>query len=144
MSGSKNTLAKKAKEWLLHADEDLRLARHAFKLKSAIPYKLIAYHAQQCAEKCLKAYLVFEDVDFPFTHNISALLEMCSPTAEWVKDIDDAKILSAYAITARYPGKYKVTKKEAVKAVEIAGLVQAAVRKALKRKGLKISTSSKA
>jgi hypothetical protein len=45
----------------LHADEDLRLARHAFKLKSATPYKLIAYHAQQCAEKCLKAYLVFED-----------------------------------------------------------------------------------
>lgn len=144
MSGNKNALAKKAKEWLLHADEDLRLARHAFKLKSAIPYKLIAYHAQQCAEKCLKAYLVFENVDFPFTHNISALLEMCSPTADWVKDLDDAKILSAYAITARYPGKYKVTKKESVKAVEIAGLVQAAVRKALKRKGLKISTSSKA
>jgi len=144
MSGNKNALTKKAKEWLLHADEDLRLARHAFKLKSAIPYKLIAYHAQQCAEKCLKAYLVFEDIDFPFTHNISALLEMCSPTADWVKELDDAKILSVYAITTRYPGKYKVTKKEAVKAVEIAGLVQAVVRKALKWKGLKISTPSKA
>ncbi len=41
MSGNRRVIAKKAKEWLLHADEDLRLARHAFKLKSAIPYKLI-------------------------------------------------------------------------------------------------------
>ena len=143
MSGKRSAIAKKTKEWLLHADEDLRLARHAFKLKSAIPYKLIAYHAQQCAEKCLKAYLVFSDIDFPFTHNISALLELCPPVADWAVDLEDAKIWSVYAITARYPGRYNVTKKDAVGAVEIAGRVRVVVRKALKQEGLKISSSSK-
>jgi HEPN domain-containing protein len=143
MSGKRTAIAKKAKEWLLYADEDLRLARHAFKLKSAIPYKLIAYHAQQCAEKCLKAYLVFNDIDFPFTHNISALLELCSPAADWAVDLEDAKILSVYAITARYPGTYKVTKRDAVEAVEIAACVRAILRKALKQEGLKITSSSK-
>lgn len=74
MSGNANAIKKSVKEWLRHADEDLRLAQHAFKLKSAVPYKLIAYHAQQCAEKSLKAYLVYKHIDFPYTHNISVLL----------------------------------------------------------------------
>ena len=141
MSGKKSAFAKKAIDWLLHADEDLRLAKHAFKLKTSTPFKLIAYHAQQCAEKCLKAYLVFKGVDFPFTHNISALLELCSPSAEWAEELDDAKALSAYAITARYPGTYKVTKKDALQAVEIAEHVRAAIRKSLKEEGLKMAPS---
>jgi len=49
MSVKKSAVAKKAKEWLLHADEDLQLAKHAFKLKTSAPFKLIAYHAQQCS-----------------------------------------------------------------------------------------------
>ncbi len=61
------------KQWLIHGDEDLRLAEHAMTLKpeEEPPYRLIAYHAQQCAEKYLKAYLVYCVVDFPYTHNIS-------------------------------------------------------------------------
>jgi len=138
MSGKKSVIAKKAKEWLLHADEDLRLAKHAFKLKTSTPYKLIAYHAQQCAEKCLKAYLVFSDIDFPFTHNISALLELFPPSVVWIKDLDAANALSGYAITAWYPGTHKVTKRDALQAVEIAHRVRGAVRKALKEDGLNI------
>lgn len=46
MSGAKPALTKKIKEWLRRADEDLRLAKHALKLKSSCPYKLVAYHAQ--------------------------------------------------------------------------------------------------
>lgn len=143
MTEKKSAVAKKAKEWLQHADEDLQLAKHAFKLKTSAPFKLIAYHAQQCAEKCLKAYLVFSDIDFPFTHNISALLELCPPSADWSRELDDAKALSVYAITARYPGTYKVTKKNALQAVEIAERVRAAVRKALKENGLKIVSARK-
>jgi len=30
-------------------------------MKTSVPYRLVAYHAQQCAEKCLKAYLVRAD-----------------------------------------------------------------------------------
>ncbi|MEK6813706.1 MAG: hypothetical protein AABY65_03115 [Nitrospirota bacterium] len=37
---------RKVKEWARAADEDLRLARHGLALKSACPYRLIAYHAQ--------------------------------------------------------------------------------------------------
>ena len=58
MSAEPRDLARAARRWLSLADEHLVLARHAFVLKSAIPYRLIAFHAQQCAEAALKAYLV--------------------------------------------------------------------------------------
>lgn len=96
MSESRSEIIRKTKEWLVHADEDLRLAKHGLKLKSSCPYKLIAYHAQQCAEKCLKAYLVFRNIDFPYTHNISHLLELCPEFASLSKDLAEAKVLTPF------------------------------------------------
>jgi hypothetical protein len=37
MNGNGDAVKRKVKEWLRHADDDLRLARVAFKLKSAVP-----------------------------------------------------------------------------------------------------------
>jgi len=100
---------------------------------------LIAYHAQQCAEKYLKAYLVCKGVDIPFTHNISLLLELCGPSAGWTDKLEEAKSLTYYAVTARYPGKDKVTKNDAVQAVETANMVRLAIRKILRQEGIKLS-----
>ena len=129
---------KVVKQWLEHAEEDLKLAKHAFRLSSSCPYKLVAFHAQQCAEKYLKAFLALKKVDFPFTHNISFLLEISSDHAAWVKDLREAEILTDYAVTARYPGAEKVTKKDAELAVKTAVKVRNVVRKALKQEGLKL------
>ena len=129
---------KVVKQWLEHAEEDLRLAKHAFRLSSSCPYKLVAFHAQQCAEKYLKAFLALKKVDFPYTHNISLLLEMSSDHAAWVKDLREAEILTDYAVTTRYPGAEKVTKKDAELAVKTAVKVRNVVRKALKQEGLKL------
>lgn len=142
MSKSRGEIIKKTKEWLAHADEDLRLAKHALKLKSSCPYKLIAYHAQQCAEKHLKAYLVFKNIDFPYTHNISHLLELCPDLRERAEDLKEAKVLTPYAITARYPGKSKITKRNALQAIRIADNVRKVIREVLKKSGLKISPVS--
>ncbi len=35
------------------------------------------FHAQQAAEKYLKAFLSWRQVDFPFLHNLAALVEIC-------------------------------------------------------------------
>jgi HEPN domain-containing protein len=129
---------KVVKQWLEHAEEDLRLAKHAFRLLSSCPCKLIAFHAQQCAEKYLKAFLALKKVDFPYTHNISLLLEISSDHAAWAKDLREAETLTDYAVTARYPGAEKVTKKDAELAVKTAVKVRNVVRKALKQEGLKL------
>jgi len=143
MSENGNAVRKKAKEWLRHADEDLRLAKHAFKLKSAVPYKLIAYHAQQCAEKCLKGYLVFNKIDFPYTHDLSLILDKFPPSAAWSNDLRVMTTLSIYAITTRYPGEEKVTKTEALRAVSLAESVLETIRRELARDGFKILSRKK-
>ncbi|OGQ57508.1 MAG: hypothetical protein A3J24_06875 [Deltaproteobacteria bacterium RIFCSPLOWO2_02_FULL_53_8] len=121
------------KQWIEYAEEDLHLARHGLKIKSSCPYKLIAFHAQQCAEKYLKAFLVLKKVDFPYTHNIALLLELCSTHAEWAKEMQGAAALTQYAVTARYPGKGMVDRKEAVQAVETAIYVRKTLKKALEQ-----------
>ncbi len=73
------------------------------KISGNRPYRLIAYHAQQCAEKYLKAYMVYHDTDFPYTHDIQKLLNLCGSHI-WIAKIKDAEELTPYAISARYPG----------------------------------------
>jgi len=126
----------KVKQWIDYGDEDLRLARHALTLSGGCPYRLIAYHAQQCTEKYLKAYLVFHRIDFPYTHNISRLLELCDEKSKWQEEVYEAEELTPFAITTRYPGEdEKVTKKEALRAIDIAAKVRQVVRKTLKKEG---------
>jgi HEPN domain-containing protein len=126
------------KQWLIHGEEDLRLARHAMKLpREEAPYRLIAYHAQQCAEKYLKAFLVYCGVDFPYTHNISTLLELCGKRADWPAKVQDAEHLTLYSITTRYPGEeQEVTEAEAKRAIALARKVQKQVRTALQKLGV--------
>ena len=136
MNPPNTEIFRKAKQWMIYGDEDLRLARHALTLLSGCPYRLIAYHAQQCAEKYLKAYLVYHRIDFPYTHNISRLLELCEENSGWPSKIREAEELTPFAITARYPGEdEKVTKKEALRAVGIAAKIRQTVRKTLKKEG---------
>jgi HEPN domain-containing protein len=136
MKPDNSAVLRKVKQWLDYGDEDLRLAEHGFSLPGAPPWRLIAYHAQQGAEKYLKGYLVFHGVDFPYTHNVSRLLELCAVRAKWAEDLGDAEVLTVYAITARYPGEEEeVSEEEARRALEIADRVRLTVRSALAEEG---------
>ncbi len=139
MNASDDPVLKKVSQWLNFADEDLKLAKHGLTLATGTPYRLIAYHAQQCVEKYLKAYLVFRGIDFPYTHNISHLLELCAESANWTKEIQDAEELTPFAITTRYPGEdEEVTAEEVSRAIEIADHARNTVRRALIKAGFQI------
>jgi len=132
MSAPVERVIEKVGQWMDYADKDLALARHGLTMAENCPYHLVAYHAQQCAEKYLKAYLVLKGVDFPYTHNMLRLMELCPPDAAWLSGIDAAASLSSYAISARYPGAADaVTEAEAREAIRIAHHVRQVVRKAL-------------
>jgi HEPN domain-containing protein len=133
-------IRRKVAQWLAYGDDDLRLARHGLIMSSGNPYRLIAYHAQQCAEKHLKAYLVFHRIDFPYTHNIARLLELCVDKGEWVDGLHEAEGLTPFAITARYPGEDEaVTEEEARRAIEVAALVRHTVRTVLAKEGMTLA-----
>ena len=139
MKKRERQLRQKVFQWLLYAEEDLRLARHGLTLENNCPCRLIAYHAQQCAEKHLKAYLVHKSIDFPYTHNIAILLELCAEHASWAENLTDAEELTPFAITARYPGEdEEVSRAEAVRAIQIAERVRKVVLTALADAGINL------
>ena len=139
MTVPRDDILAKVREWLARADDDLRVARHTLTLQHECPYHLVAYHAQQCAEKCLKAYLVLRGVDFPFTHNIARLLELCSEQSGWAENLQDAEELTPFAITTRYPGiDEPVTEAEARRAVKIAVDVRERIGAVLGAEGVEL------
>ena len=137
MSATESEIIQKVQQWFAYGDEDLQLAKHGLTLASGAPYRLIAYHAQQCAEKSFKAYLIYYRIDFPYTHNIAQLLELCPDKHEWGTSLEDAEELTPFAITTRYPGEDEVvTESEAERAIEIAEGVRTIIRSALSKKGV--------
>ncbi|MGO8793103.1 MAG: HEPN domain-containing protein [Terriglobia bacterium] len=94
-------------------------------------------------EKYLKASLVFRGVDFPYTHNLRPLLDLCTATAPWAEQLRDAEELSPYAVTARYPGEdLEVSETEARRAVEIAERARQVIRSALQEEGLEANSEN--
>jgi len=127
MNDPRKNIIQKAKSWIKFAEEDLRMAEHALKLSSGCPCRLIAYHAQQCAEKYIKAFLVFNEIDFPYTHNIRKLLLLCGK--DHFSALEEAEILTPFAVTTRYPSLDEdVSKSEAIYAIKIAKIVREYIR----------------
>jgi len=116
-----NAKLEMTRQWIMRADDDLRLAELIQKDNDPI-YWAIAFHAQQCAEKALKGVLTFHDIRAGKTHNIENLLRLSSPVVDGLKKLkEQAKTLSTYAIDSRYPVPHgDVSNNEAIEAVEIA------------------------
>jgi HEPN domain-containing protein len=59
----------------------------------AVTDSIVGFHAQQAVEKSLKAVLAVKGVDFPFTHDIEGLVELCEaegaalPAHMWAESI---------------------------------------------------------
>lgn len=107
-------------QWMHSAQSDLALARLTD--DERIAPEILAFHAQQAAEKALKALLVRRQVEFPFIHTIGPLLNLCREAGfEGTEALSGAAILTRYAVATRYPGEEEpVTRQEAREALELA------------------------
>ena len=72
----KNDLEKSlVSEWMNSAASDFALAKKG-KVSTKVQYYSLCFHAQQAAEKAIKAVLLFHKITFPKTHNIEHLLKL--------------------------------------------------------------------
>ena len=139
MKSKKINLSKKVDQWIEIAEEDLSFAKHAFTISSGVPYRIITFHSQQCTEKYLKGFLVFQGVEFPYTHSITTLINLCSKIDGSFEKLRKAEILTSYATANRYPGEFrKLRKQDALISVKLAEFVRAKVRNTLIKAGLKL------
>ena len=109
--------------WVQRAEEDWLLARSALRRKVPLTYGA-TFHAQQWAEKYLKALLVSRRQAFPRTHDVVALHDLCLQHGLRIPiDSDQLERLAAYAVQVRYPGD-DPTPDEAREAVQIAQAIR--------------------
>jgi HEPN domain-containing protein len=99
------------REWLRYAEADLNLAR--MPLPEGTMHEQLCFHAQQAAEKALKAVLVSLGSDFPHTHDLRILTEIISRQIAISPSIAKcAGLLTPYAVAFRYPGGYEPVQDE--------------------------------
>ena len=92
-------------EWIHKAEGDFATAQRELRARRHTNYDAVCFHAQQMAEKYLKAFLFEQGVDFPKTHNLIELLELCLPLdASFDLQRDLLIELDRYGVRYRYPG----------------------------------------
>ena len=110
-------LIREVRRWHRFAQEDIEEAERQMQAGETVP-RHPAWLAQQAAEKALKTVLVFEQIEFPFTHNLDVLHQRIPETWDAKAVRADLDRLSEYAVDARYPGNWPdLTRDDAQQAV---------------------------
>lgn len=125
--------------WIIKAEHDLKIAKDEI-ITNEPATDGVCFHAQQCAEKYLKAYLVYNDIEIIKTlktHNIEVLLIACKEVDDSFKYLIEinAHELTDYSIEARYPDDfYLPSTEESNQAIETAEKVREFILKKIDKK----------
>ena len=97
---------KEFEKWFRKAESDLLVIKNNM-ASDEIPIDACCFHAQQAAEKYLKAYLVSKQINFPKTHDLQSFNTFCLAINASFNQITEPAIkLSDYAIAPRYPDAF--------------------------------------
>jgi len=119
-------------QWIKKAENDLITAKSSLNIKPTPPLDTICFHAQQCAEKYLKAYLTYYEIEFEKTHVLEDLIALASQIdTSFIELIQISKKLTPYAVEVRYPLIEEPTEDEAKEAIEMAVRIKEFVLKKL-------------
>jgi HEPN domain-containing protein len=106
--------------WLSKSAADLRIAGRELAVHDPPNLDAVCFHAQQAAEKLLKAAIVAHRQRPPKVHDLvhlGTLLRRIVP--RWSFPVDELSDLSSLAVDARYPG-FESTPEQAAEAFRIA------------------------
>jgi HEPN domain-containing protein len=118
-------------EWVLKADADFATASREIRVRKSPNYDAVCFHAQQCAEKYLKAVLQEAEVPFGKTHHLIALLDLVlGIDRSWELLRPQLQSLNAYSVSVRYPGEV-ADKGTAREALRLAKMIRSEARQKL-------------
>ena len=106
-------------EWVQIAKADFGTAKRELEVTDCPHYGAVCYHAQQSAEKIMKAVLINRGIQPPKIHDLSFLSELIAKECPgWFWPEEELRFLTRAAVDYRYPGEMP-DYDEAVTAVEI-------------------------
>ncbi len=93
-------------EWVMKAEGDFAMLERESRARKNPNYDGICFHAQQCAEKYLKARLCEAGISFAKIHDLVALLEQILAVEPfWQIYREDLAFLTDFSVSYRYPGE---------------------------------------
>ena len=124
--------------WLRYAAEDLITAETLLR-QPHVPPRQSCWHAQQAAEKALKAGLICLQIDFPRTHDLNILRSLLPESWHLKTAHPNLGDLNRWVVEARYPEDVReATEADTSTAVEQARAVWTSVSTELTQHGLPI------
>jgi len=125
-----NGKAAEVEKWVGKAEEDRFAVMNLCAIEGRPP-SVICFHAQQCAEKYLKALLIHEEVEFGKTHDLLELVGKLAAAAEFGEGFVDAiRVLNSFSVLPRYPD-WQPAESDVSAAVEAMDLARSFARKRL-------------
>jgi HEPN domain-containing protein len=119
------------REWIEKAEGDFRTAMREFRARKKPNYDAACFHAQQCAEKYMKAFLQEKGMTVDKTHDLVRLLSLM-PTVIGLQAIQSQlALLSAAAVEFRYPGE-QASKEVAKESIQTSTSVRTEIRELMK------------
>lgn len=91
-------------DWLRSAQADLDTIIAILNQPHLTP--VVAFHVQQCVEKCLKAFIEEADIEVRKTHNLLTLKTAIDGCRRLDLDEDMLSLLNKLYIDSRYPGNF--------------------------------------
>ena len=118
-------------DWVVKAEEDFAVVQTLSRKRRLTFHSAVCFHAQQCAEKYLKAVLTRDRVAFPRTHDLLDLLDLAK-RRNAVLELLRAHLeyLEPYAVNLRYPGEF-ATRTEAQRSARMIASVRHTLRQLL-------------
>ena len=125
-----------ASRWLRFSGEDLAIGQRLLTEQPSSP-RHACFLFQQAAKKALKAALVLEGIEFPFTHDLDALRNLF-PDGWPVRTAHaDLAELTEWGVETRYPGDWpEPTNTDAHRAESDARVVYESVAREFVRRGM--------
>jgi HEPN domain-containing protein len=118
--------------WLQKAEGDLGASERLLEIEEFEDRFISAFHAQQAAEKYLKAFLVRHQIPFPKTHVIQQLLQLAARADSTIESaLASSAMLTPFGTEFRYPGEV-IDLETAKQAIREAKHVREAVLQRLK------------
>lgn len=92
--------------WLSKAQEDELTCRSLLRHRDGAS-GVVCFHAQQMAEKFLKALLIAKTEEYPRIHDLKRLATLLEPSVPDIFTLDEEfNVLNKFYPTTRYPGDF--------------------------------------
>ena len=94
------------KEWVDKAEGDYKVTADESRTEEPV-WDAACFHAQQCSEKYLKAWLIEQGIAFPKTHYLAALAKSCLASLPEISTMmEGLNIRTSLSAEVRYPGTW--------------------------------------